>query len=159
MLASDIIDSGGILLRQPCASFENAVGALVTTLVERGRVPAALHQSAVRAICDREELASTAIVEIGVSVPHARVSGIQGVIGAIAASPTAVYYAMASVPISIVALVLSGPDRAAEHLNVLASLSMLLQSDVLRRKLREATDPNAVLTAIGAAPKQHRAGA
>jgi mannitol/fructose-specific phosphotransferase system IIA component (Ntr-type) len=132
------------------------VDALVGILVERGRIPAALRQAAVRAVYERESMASTAIVEIGVSVPHARVSGVQGVVGAIAASPTAVYYAMASVPISIVALILSGPDRAAEHLNVLASLSMLLQSDAVRRKLREASDPNAALAAIGASPALRR---
>jgi PTS system nitrogen regulatory IIA component len=159
MLASDIIDSGGILLRQPCDSFERAVDALVRVLVERGRIPAELHQVAVKAVCDRESMASTAIVEIGVSVPHARLSGVEGVVGGIAASPTAVYYAMAGVPISIVALILSPPDRAAEHLNVLASLSMLLQSDAVRRKLREASDPTAALAAIGATPASRRAGA
>lgn len=156
MFASEIIDSGGILLQQPCLSFERTVEALVAVLVERGRIPAALRQAAVEAVCEREEMASTAIVEIGVSVPHARVAGVEGVVGAIAASSTAVYYAMASVPISIVALVLSGPDRAAQHLNMLASLSILLQSDVVRRKLREANDASDALAAIGAVPAAPR---
>jgi mannitol/fructose-specific phosphotransferase system IIA component (Ntr-type) len=66
--------------------------------------------------------------------------GIQGVVGALATSPTAVYYAMASVPITIMALVLSAPDRATEHLNVLSSLSILLQSENLRHGLQEAKD-------------------
>jgi mannitol/fructose-specific phosphotransferase system IIA component (Ntr-type) len=156
MFASEIIDTGGILLHQPCLSFEQTVEALVGVLVERGRIPAALRESAVNAVREREAMASTAIVEIGVSVPHARVAGVHGVVGALAASPAAVYYAMASVPISIVALILSGPDRAGEHLNVLASLSMLLQSDTVRRRLREANDPRAALAAIGALPAAPR---
>jgi mannitol/fructose-specific phosphotransferase system IIA component (Ntr-type) len=152
MLVTDVIDAGAILLRQPSDSFERAVEALVAVLVEGGRIAPTLRAAALKAVCDREAMASTAIVEIGVSVPHARVSGVRGVVGAIAASPTAVYYAMAGVPISIVALILSGPDRAAEHLNVLASLSMLLQSESVRRALCEARDPAAALAAIGTAP-------
>jgi mannitol/fructose-specific phosphotransferase system IIA component (Ntr-type) len=45
---------------------------------------------------------------------------------------------MAGVPITIMALVLSAPDRAAEHLNVLGSLSLLLQSEELRYGLQQA---------------------
>jgi hypothetical protein len=45
----------------------------------------------VRAVCVREAVASTAIVEIGVSVPHARLAGVVGVIAGPAATPTALY--------------------------------------------------------------------
>lgn len=145
MQVTDIIEAGGILLRQPCRTFADSVEQLVATLVAHGRLPAALREAAVHAVCERERMASTAIVEIGVSVPHARLPGVDGVVGAIAASPTAVYYAMVGVPITIMALILSPPDRAAEHLNVLASLSILLQSDTVRRGLQEAADvPTAV---------------
>jgi mannitol/fructose-specific phosphotransferase system IIA component (Ntr-type) len=140
MRVTDIITAGGILVQRPCQTFEGAVRDLVATLVQQGQVPASLEVQAVRAICDREQMASTVIVEIGVSVPHARMEGIRGVVGALATSPTAIYYAMASVPITIMALVLSAPDRAAEHLNVLGSLSILLQSEKLRHGLEEAKD-------------------
>lgn len=140
MRVTDIITAGGILVQQSCQTFEGAVRGLVARMVEQGQLPAALEVQAVKAICDREQMASTVIVEIGVSVPHARLEGVQGVVGALATSPTAVYYAMASVPITIMALVLSAPDRAAEHLNVLGSLSMLLQSEALRTGLQEAED-------------------
>jgi mannitol/fructose-specific phosphotransferase system IIA component (Ntr-type) len=148
MLISDVIAEGGILLGAPCDDFEQSVHGLVGALVAQGRLPASLGAAAVRAVCDREQMASTAIVEIGVSVPHARLAGIEGVVGALAASPTAVYYAMAEVPICIVALILSAPDRAADHLNVLASLSMLLHSENVRTALRRAPNAAAVLQAL-----------
>src|SRR3989304_2380656 len=103
MQVIDIIEAGGILLRQPCRTFEDSVEQLVAMLVAHGRLPAALRVPALRAVCERERLASTAIVEIGVSVPPARLPGVDGVVGAIATSPTAVYYAMVGVPITIMA--------------------------------------------------------
>jgi len=43
---------------------------------------------------------------------------------------------------------LSAPDRAADHLNVLASLSMLLHSENVRTKLRQAADSAAALQVL-----------
>ena len=100
---------------------------------------------AVRAVCERETMASTAIVEIGVSVPHARLDGVAGVIAALAATPTALYYATAGVPISIMVLVFSAPDQIGEHLDTLASISLLLQSPTLRRNVEHAADTDAAL--------------
>jgi mannitol/fructose-specific phosphotransferase system IIA component (Ntr-type) len=148
MRAAELIESGGVLLRPPCGSFEDAVRALVGTLIANGRLPERLREAAVQAVCDREALASTAIVEIGVSVPHARLAGAGGVMAALAVSPSAVYYAMTGVPISIVVLVFSPPELVGEHLNVLASISMLLQSTAVRRSLEQASDLAAALRAL-----------
>ena len=148
MLISEVIVERGILIGEPCHSFEASVRELVGALVAQGRLSVDLRDLAVDAVCEREQMSSTAIVEIGVSVPHARLAGVHGVVGALAASPSAVYYAMADVPISIVALVLSAPDRAADHLNVLASLSMLLHSENVRTKLRQAADSAAALQVL-----------
>jgi mannitol/fructose-specific phosphotransferase system IIA component (Ntr-type) len=145
MRAVEIIQQGGILLQPPCGTFEDAVGALVDTLIANRRVAASMRERAVRAVCEREAVASTAIVEIGVSVPHARLEGVDGVVAALAAAPTALYYAMAGVPISIMVLVLSAPDQIGEHLNVLASASMLLQSARVRRDLEHTADVGAAL--------------
>jgi mannitol/fructose-specific phosphotransferase system IIA component (Ntr-type) len=145
MRSVEIIQQGGVLLQPSCGSFEDAVAALVDTLVANRCLPASLRERAVRAVCEREAMASTAIVEIGVSVPHARLAGVDGVIAALAAAPTALYYAMAGVPISIMVLVLSAPDLVGEHLNTLASVSLLLQSARVRRELERAADVPAAL--------------
>jgi len=145
MRAVRIIEKGGILLAPPCGTFAEAVGALVDTLIGNQRLPAALRQRAIRAVCERESVASTAIVEIGVSVPHARLDGVRGVVAALAATPTALYYATAGVPISIMVLVFSAPDLIGEHLDALAGVSMLLQSATLRRRIEHAADAPAAL--------------
>lgn len=133
-----MIGSGAVTLSPPWTTFDEAVRGLVELLVRSGRIAPDLLEPAAEAVCAREEMASTAIVEIGVSIPHARIAGVRGVVVALAASPTSLYSAMAGVPISIMALVLSAPDRAGEHLNALAMLSMLLQSESVRRQIRSA---------------------
>lgn len=140
MRAVEIIEQGGILLGSPCGTFKDQVCALVDTLIANDCLAASLRDQAVRVVCDREAAASTAIVEIGVSVPHARLEGVPGVVAALAVSPTALYYAMAGVPISIMVLVFSGPDMGGAHLDVLASISLLLQSAGLRKELAHAGD-------------------
>jgi mannitol/fructose-specific phosphotransferase system IIA component (Ntr-type) len=128
----DIIESGGVLLSPDYSGFPEVVSGLVDCLVDRGRLARGLRDTAIEAVCEREKISSTVMVEIGVSIPHARVEGVEQVIGAMAVHPSGVYYAMAGVPIAIVVLVLSPPDLAGEHLNVLAGLSMLLQSVTVR---------------------------
>lgn len=148
MKAVRFIEEGGVLLRPPCGSFEAAVSALVDSLIVNHRLPGHLRQNAVRAVCEREALASTAIVEIGVSVPHARMDGVAGVVAALAATPTALYYATAGVPISIMVLVLTAPDMVGEHLDTLANISLLLQSPTLRRNVEHASDADAALRTL-----------
>jgi mannitol/fructose-specific phosphotransferase system IIA component (Ntr-type) len=138
--AAELIAAGGVLLRPPCGSFEDAVRGLVDTLIDNTQLAADVRERAIQAVVGREAVASTAIVEIGVSVPHARLEGVDGVVAALAASPTALYYAMAGVPISVMVIVLSAPELVGEHLNTLASVSLLLQSAALRRGLEQAAD-------------------
>jgi PTS system nitrogen regulatory IIA component len=83
-----------------------------------------------------------------VSMPHARLDGVDGIAAAIAVSPTAVYQLADGLPIAIVVLVLSSPSLTGEHLNFLAALSMLLQSAQFRRQLCNAASPQEVLDLV-----------
>jgi len=150
MRLTDILPATRIVIHPPWHTFEEAVRGLAGTMVDSGGLQGSLVDQAVRAVCERESMQSTAIVEIGMSVPHARVAGVEGVVAALAVSPTAVYYAMRGVPISIMALVLSSPHLAAEHLNLLADISMRLQSETVRRALRHAGDAETALAILQA---------
>lgn len=141
----DILEAGGVVLSRGVVDFEEVVGELVDELVGSGQLRPELRSRALSAVVERESLSSTVMVEIGVSIPHARVDGVEGVLGALAVSPTGVYHAMAGVPIGIVVLVLSSPDLAGEHLNALAGLSLMLQSESLRGDLTSARDPEQVI--------------
>jgi PTS system nitrogen regulatory IIA component len=135
---SEALAAGGVLVRPEWGSFAATVSGLVERLVSSGRLPGQLAGEAVRRILEREAVASTAMVDIGVSIPHARLDGIDGIVAAMAVSPRAVYQVGDGLPISIVVLVLSSPTLVGEHLNFLASLSMLLQSERFRQRVRNA---------------------
>ena len=139
---------GQPIVRPAWGSFDNAIAALVEHVVACGRLPGTLAEQAVQRIREREAMASTAMVDIGVSIPHARLAGIDGIAAAIAVSPTAVYQLADGLPISIAVLVLSSPSLTGEHLNFLATLSLLLQSARIRQQLRNASSPQAILRLV-----------
>jgi len=150
MRVSEALVSGAIVVRPAWKSLDDAIAGLVGQLAAASRLPHQLIDMAVARIREREAVASTAMVDIGVSIPHARLDGINGVIAAIAVAPRAVYQVADGLPISIVALVLSSPSLSGEHLNFLSALSMLLQSARFRERLRNAATPDEVLRFIRA---------
>jgi len=139
---------GQPIVQPAWGSFDNTIVGLVEHVVACGRLPGSLAVQAVQRIREREVMASTAMVDIGVSIPHARLEGIDGIAATIAVSPTAVYQLADGLPISIVVLVLSSPSLTGEHLNFLSTLSLLLQSARMRRQLRNATSPQEVLRLV-----------
>ncbi len=151
MRLNDGLADGDIIVGPAWMTFEVTVTAMVDHLVAAGRLPSAIAATAVRSIREREIIASTAMVDIGISIPHARVDGVTSLVAALAVSPTAVYRFADDVPISIVALVLSSPSMAGEHLNFLSALSLLLQSARTRDALRNAPNACAVMRLMEAA--------
>ena len=135
---SEAVATDSVMIRPGWADFEATVSGLVERLVAVGRLPGHLAGEVVRRIHEREAVASTAMVDIGVSIPHARLEGIDGIMAAMAVAPYAVYQAGNGLPISIVVLVLSSPTLVGEHLTFLASLSMLLQSGRVRERVGNA---------------------
>jgi mannitol/fructose-specific phosphotransferase system IIA component (Ntr-type) len=148
MRVSDILTTDAIVVRPQWTTFDDAVDGLVDRLVAARCLPSQLSAEAVQRIREREAVASTAMVNIGVSIPHARLDGIRGIIAALAVSPRAVYQVAAGLPIPLVALVLSSPALSGEHLNFLSALSLLLQSTRIREQLRNATSAAEVLDII-----------
>jgi len=139
MRISEGIEPGAVAVRPEWTTFSETVDGLIERLVESGRLARSVAEQAASRIYEREAIASTAMVDIGVSIPHARIDGVRGIIAAIAVSPEAVYYVADGAPIGIVVLVLSSPSLTGEHLNFLSSVSMLLQSEQTRLALRRAT--------------------
>ncbi|MFQ5668106.1 MAG: PTS sugar transporter subunit IIA [Candidatus Binatia bacterium] len=148
MRVGDTLASSAIVVRPAWASFDACIRGLVDRLVSCGQLPQPLAQPAVERIREREEMASTAMVDIGVSIPHARLDGITGMLLAMAVSSGGVYHVAAGLPISVVALVLSSPALTDAHLNFLSALSLLLQSPRVRESLRSATTAEEVIRLV-----------
>lgn len=145
---ADVLDECLVLVGQSWPDFEGTVRALVGRLVSAGRLPETLREKTVSAVCEREAQASTAMVDIGVSIPHVRTEGVERIACALAVAPRAVYSMAFGLPISIVALVLSSPQLANQHLEFLSQLSMLLQSASCREALKMAGSAREALEVI-----------
>jgi mannitol/fructose-specific phosphotransferase system IIA component (Ntr-type) len=143
-----------IRVAAPWRTFAETVGGLTTMLVAARVVPESREADAIRAVTTREAAASTAILDIGVGVPHARLDGLEQPAVALALSPIGLYEAVPTVPIQIAALVLSPPTGIADHLHLLASIATLLRSPELRSALLRAGDQVGALALLA----QHARG-
>jgi len=156
MRVSEVLTVDTIIVRPPWTTFDDAVDGLVKQLVTARCLPPDLSAEAGRHVREREAVASTAMVNIGVSIPHARLDGIRGIIAALAVSPRAVYQVADGLPIPLVALVLSSPALTGEHLNFLSALSLLLQSARTGDRLRNASTAAEVLEIISRSEQARR---
>ena len=134
----------------PWRTFGETVGGLVESLVAAGTLDEAVREAAVRAVIAREAEASTALLDIGVGVPHARLAGLAQAVVALAVSRTGLYEPVPTVAVATVALVLSPPSAAADHLHILTEIATLLRSADLRAALLAAPDARAAIAALGA---------
>src|SRR5207249_3894803 len=117
-----------IRVAPPWTSFEETIAGLTATLDAAGLLPAGSQAAAVRAVAAREAEGSTALLEIHVGVPHARLYGLGRPRVALGVSPRGFYEPVPTVPIQIVALVLSPPQSTADHLRILSDIATLLRS-------------------------------
>ena len=127
-----------IRVAPPWATFDETIAGMVSMLVAARALPPESEAAAVRAVTAREGTSSTAILDIGVGVPHARLPDIAEAAVALAVSASGCYEAVPTVPIRIVALVLSPTVANADHLQLLASAATLLRSEMLRATLLRA---------------------
>jgi mannitol/fructose-specific phosphotransferase system IIA component (Ntr-type) len=137
-----------IAIAPPWRGFPDTIEGLVDALVDARAVPEAQRAEAVRAVVAREAESSTAVLDIGIGVPHARLAGLGKTVVALGLSPEGLYEPVPTVPIKIVGLVLS-PSDAGNDLRTLAGIATLLRSEPLRETLLRASEPAAVLQALG----------
>jgi mannitol/fructose-specific phosphotransferase system IIA component (Ntr-type) len=128
--------------------FDATVDGLLGMLASAGLLSSTATAAAAAAIRTREHESSTAVLEIGVGVPHARLDSITEPTVALAISAAGLYEAAPTVPIRIVALVLSPAAALDAHLRTLADIATLLHSAELRTLLLRAGDAPAALAIL-----------
>lgn len=105
--------------------------------------------STVNALQDRESLGPTGVGN-GVALPHARLAGLDGVVGAFLRIETPLdFSAVDRQPVDLVFALFAPEDSGVEHLKALALVSRTMRNPAICAKLRANTDPatlHAVLT-------------
>lgn len=100
------------------------------------------------AVMDRERLGSTGVGE-GVAIPHARLEGISGPIGAFARLEKPVDFdSVDDRPCDLVFMLLAPIAAGADHLRALAAVSRAFREASIRAALREAGTQEEVLATL-----------
>ena len=99
-------------------------------------------------LTERERLGTTGFGG-GAAIPHARLPGLDHVVGAFARLVHPVDYgAVDGVPVDLVYLLLSPVDAGAAHLKALAHVSRLLRDKSAVAKLRDAGSADAIVALL-----------
>ena len=129
-------------------SFEATIDGLLDLLVAANHLPAERRADVRHAVVHREAEGSTAVPEIAISVPHARVAGLHGAVAALAVARNGLYEPIPTVRIRVAVLLLSPTAATEAHLKLLAGVATGLRSAPLRAALLEAHTPDDVMAAL-----------
>lgn len=100
------------------------------------------------AVQEREHLGPTGMGK-GIAIPHARLSGLERVVGCFARLARPVdYESVDGQPVDLVFMLLAPEDAGAEHLKALARVSRVLRDPVICEKLRSTDDPSALFAIL-----------
>jgi PTS system nitrogen regulatory IIA component len=120
-------------------------GRALRELAQRGAPLAGVPDTVVRdALLAREALGSTG-VGAGVAIPHARISGLNGVQAIFARLSKPIDFdAVDGRPVDLIFLLLAPEDAGSAHLAALACASRALRNPGTAKRLRETTDAAAL---------------
>ncbi len=120
------------------------IAQLVESLVATGQVPADAGAGIVETIMERERLGSTGIGR-GVAVPHAKHRRVDQPVGTVGVSAQGVdFESLDGEKTHLFVMLISPPDRSADHLSVLEYVSRQLRHETFCRFVRDADTPEAI---------------
>jgi PTS system nitrogen regulatory IIA component len=151
---SDILSGDAIDEHLAAANKKGLFQQLATAVSRRTGLPA---KTIVAALADREKIGSTGF-GAGVAIPHAKIEGLDRVVGFFArlASPVD-FQSVDGLPVDLVFLILSPPDAGADHLKALAGASRALRDRNLTAKLRGARSRDALFALLAGIESVHAA--
>jgi len=102
----------------------------------------------VEVLWERERLGSTAIGD-GIAIPHGKMPGLSGVVGAFGRHPAGVdFESLDGSPTHLFFLLVAPEDSVGQHLKALARVSRLLKDRAFRERLLAAPDRGALFRLI-----------
>jgi len=107
-------------------------------MVEAGKISSRQRKGVVHALMEREKKASTGFGN-GVAIPHVKHTAAKELIGLVARSRQGVEFtALDREPVYVFFLLISPPDRPAEHLKAMENIFRSAQKEHWRRFLKQA---------------------
>jgi mannitol/fructose-specific phosphotransferase system IIA component (Ntr-type) len=148
MSFATLLTSDLIAIAPPWRTFSATIDGLVDLMIAAGTLPVPQRDAVRAAVALREADGSTAVPEIAIGVPHARVGGLAGPAAALAVAPEGLYEPVPTVRVRIVALLVSPTAATEAHLKLLAAVATTLRSALLRSALLDARTPARALAIL-----------
>lgn len=125
----------------PGTERDDVLRAFLDRLVESGAFDAEALTTILRAVLKRERTGTTGIGR-GVAIPHCKTAGVPGTIVAFGRTAEAVPYGSSDGdPVHSMFLVVSPPEAADAHVEILRSVAKFARDDYAVRVLRNTSDP------------------
>jgi PTS system fructose-specific IIA component/PTS system nitrogen regulatory IIA component len=138
MMFSDFVVAETIQADLTSTDRESVLRELIGGLVTSGHIPAEQAESVCQTVLERENLGSTGIGR-GIAVPHGKHSSVARPVGTVGVSRKGLdFHALDSESVHIFFLLVSPPERSADHLSVLEYCSRQLRQDLFCKLLRQA---------------------
>ena len=149
MALADLIPNGGVAVDLGASSRKQALQAMSDIAADlTGLAPRDIFD----AVLQRERLGSTGVGQ-GVAIPHARLAGIDAVVGVFARLRSPVdFESIDGRPADLIFMLIAPEDAGAEHLKALARVSRLLRREDVRQRLRAAPDADAIHAVLAGEP-------
>ena len=149
MALSDLIPNGGVAVDLGASSRKQALQAMSDIAADlTGLAPRDIFD----AVLQRERLGSTGVGQ-GVAIPHARLAGVDEVVGVFARLRSPVdFESIDGRPAALIFMLIAPEDAGAEHLKALARVSRLLRREDVRQRLRAAPDADAIHAVLAGEP-------
>jgi len=127
----------------------DAISELVDHLIHTGHVEADRRENVLKALHAREDQVSTGIGH-GVAIPHAYCDKIEQPVAVLGRSRDGIdFEACDNAPVHFVILLLVPQTKPHVHLQTLASIARLFSQFGVRKKLKEASDADELMRALG----------
>lgn len=138
MKFSDFVHADAIIPALEAADKESVIRELIGSLIACGQLKSEEEDSIVEAILKREELGSTGLGR-GIAVPHTKHSSVTEPVGTVGISSTGIeFQSLDGEDVQLFFLVISPPDRPADHLRALEKISKQLKDETFCRFLKQS---------------------
>lgn len=138
MKFSDFVQTEAIKASVTATDKPDVIRELVEGLAASGAINVADQEGIIAAILKREELGSTGIGR-GVAVPHTKHPSATKLVGTVGVSHEGVdFNSLDGDKVHLFFLLVSPPDRPADHLRALENISRQLRDDTFCRFLKQA---------------------
>jgi fructose-specific phosphotransferase system IIA component len=145
MVLSENLKKNSILINSKPITRWELIAEMVDAAVKNGQVDAALRDSVVKALIDREKSMSTGIGN-GVAIPHCTNGDISDIVIVIMVSSKGIdFESIDNQPVRIAILLLVPKNKLTQHIKTLANIAKLMSDEELRNNLIAAKTPDGVL--------------